>query len=302
MDNKNEKARRYNKGKLNYSLLPEKSLKEIAKIYSMGAEKYTVKDESGDIISTGADNWKKGLSIKSLLDSAQRHIEKFKAGIDYDYDWPDHILETYGPSEHLGNAIWNLLTIMETKNLHPMLDDREQWFKKPIKKVFCDLDGVFVDFEKHFLTELNLESSPPTDWDDYRFRDNFNLIANNDKFWLTAPRIIEPSDITYPIAGYVTSRPCDNQVTTQWLRNNGFPSKKLINVGLNNTKVEALLAENCEVFVDDSFNNFVDCQSNGILCYLMSRPHNMKYDVGHYRVNNFKEFLNKVKGLETVTK
>jgi len=106
--------------------------------------------------------------------------------------------------------------------------------------------------------------------------------------------LIEPSDIKYPIQGYVTSKPITKEVTRLWLQKNGFPDKTLINVGANTSKVEALLAEKCDVFVDDYIVNFMECQNKGILCYLMTRPHNEKDDVGHFRVNNFQEFLKKL--------
>ncbi len=50
----------------------------------------------------------------------------------------------------------------------------------------------------------------------------------------------------------------------------------------------------CDIMIDDSIKNFVDLNSNGILCYLMTRPHNEKYEVGHLRVNNMKEFFERV--------
>lgn len=290
------RARRYNKGKIRYELIPNFFKNELAKVFTMGAEKYTIRDENGNIIEDGSDNWRKGFLWKDALASVIRHLEKFDAGEDFDHDWPQEILDQYGPSLHLANAAWGISVLMESYSMHQELDNRTQWFKKPLKKVFCDLDGVLVDFEQHFLKYLNLDTTPPSDWDDARFRDNFEKISNDDNFWLTAPKLIEPIDITYPIEGYVTARPCDNEITQLWLDKNGFPKKKLVNVGMDGKKSDVLKGI-CDIFIDDSIKNFIDCQSNDIVCYLMTRPHNLKYDVGYFRVNDFKEFCNKIKSI-----
>ena len=74
----------------------------------------------------------------------------------------------------------------------------------------------------------------------------------------------------------------------------GFPSGDMINVGSQASKVKALSGK-CDVFVDDSIYNFTELNAAGINCYLMTRPHNAKYDVGFKRVYSISEFLNKVK-------
>lgn len=49
-------ARRYNKGKLRYELISPIALEEIAKVYTKGADKYTLYDENGDILDDGSNN------------------------------------------------------------------------------------------------------------------------------------------------------------------------------------------------------------------------------------------------------
>jgi hypothetical protein len=134
------------------------------------------------------------------------------------------------------------------------------------------------------------------DWDDPRFRDNYKRIKDDNNFWLTMPPLISPDDIDYPISGYCTSRSCPSEVTREWLNKHRFPAADLISIPFGESKVTVLKGK-CDVFIDDSIKNFIELQSNGILCYLKTRPHNVKFDVGHFRVNDAKQFLDKVRGL-----
>lgn len=278
-------ARRYNKGKLRYSLVSPIALKELAKVYTLGAEKYTVYNEDGSIKDDGANNWKKGLSFTSVLDSAYRHISAWKNG---------EITDELG-THHLANAIWNLGTLIHYEQTKPEFDDRDLWYKKPFKKLWLDLDGVIFDFEGELLKWLDLPAdNHPNDWNDPIFRHGYEKIKHIPDFWQCMSPLIQPSDIKYPIAGYCTSRStCPNEITQEVLDRYRFPTAKLINSG-SEPKSKFLLEEGCDIMVDDSIENFVDCQSNGIACYLMSRPHNMKYNVGHWRINNLQELFNKL--------
>ena len=293
------KARRYNKGKNRISLIPTEVLEELSKVYTLGAHKYTIyKDKEGneilgseilfkdvskyEIVEDGANNWKLGLPISNYLDSAFRHIEEFRKGNDIDELGTDTLY----------NAIWNLVAAHWTKKYHPQLDDRDIWWKKPIKRVYLDLDGVVFNFEKAFLEFIGEDVISPSDWNDYRFKDNFNLVEYNEEFWENIPPLIKPEDITYPIEGYCTSRPCSIDAIRNSLKKNGFPSGKIINT---DNKLKSEFIDKDIIMVDDAMKNFIDLHSNGITCYLMTRPHNIKYDVGSYRVNNLKEFFDKIK-------
>lgn len=288
-------ARRYNKGKLMYNLISHIGLAKLAEVYTKGCEKYTIYNEDGSIKDFGADNWKSGLPFTQIMDSCKRHIQAWESGEDIDPDLK---------SSHLANAAWNLFTILHLSETKPEFDNRKLWYKQPLKSLWLDLDGVLVDFETHFLKTFSITSYSPTDWNDYRFRDSnaWNKLKESEDFnydfWMGCPALIKPEDISYPIAGYCTTRSlCDNSIIELWLEANEFPKAHLINTFGKIKKSEALLALNDPniVMCDDSIENFIDCQSNGIVCYLMSRPHNIKYDVGHWRVNNMQELMIKLK-------
>ena len=266
---KMEEAKRFSDGKIRMDLVPPILLEEVAKIMGFGADKY------------GAYNYLKGMKWSKCIASLKRHLNEFEKGVDYDNE---------SKELHISHVIVNALFLLQYYKEAPQFDDRQHWYKKPFKRIYLDLDGVVADFEKHFLTYFNLPEHSPTDWNDYRFRKNIHKICNNEDFWLSCPPLIKPEEIIYPITGYCTARDCSKEIIEKWLDLNKFPAGEILNVGLDVSKIE-ILKEKCDIFLDDSIKNFVELNSNGINCYLMSRPHNIKYNVGVKRINRIYEFF-----------
>lgn len=271
-----EEGKRFNEGKTRHDLLKPFTQEQFARVLTEGAKKY------------GDNNWEMGMAWSKVIASLKRHLIEIELGNDYDDETK---------CLHSAHIMCNAAFLTEYYNIFPEGDNRNQWFKKPLKRVFLDLDGVVVDFEQYFLKYLKLDESKPTDWNDFRFRKYIKEVKNDNDFWLNCPRLIEPSDITYPITGYCTARNCNNEIIEEWLEINRFPYGDIINVGIDGNKVDILKEKGCDVMVDDSIYNFMNFQNNNILCYLMTRPHNIKYDVGMYRVNDFNHFMEKVKNL-----
>lgn len=171
-----------------------------------------------------------------------------------------------------------------------------QWYLKPFKRVFLDIDGVLADFGWGFLEHLGLPKDPESDWDDPRFRRNFHKVKDDHEFWMGLEPLAKHSDLTYPIQGYVTQRPIPTEITEKWLDKHLFPAKRVVTVP--GSKLEALQELRCDVYVDDNFYTFCELNRNGILCFLATRHHNEKYPVEDYmRVGSVKEFCDKVRAL-----
>lgn len=66
------KSLRYNQGKSRWSLVHFRSLDPMVRVLMYGADKYA------------ADNWKKGLDKKEILDSMQRHLGELIDGQETD--------------------------------------------------------------------------------------------------------------------------------------------------------------------------------------------------------------------------
>lgn len=160
-------------------------------------------------------------------------------------------------------------------------------------RIWLDLDGVCFDFDSHFLKWLNLPKHPAESWDDRRFVDNMSKVAYVDEFWLSIPRLFDPKILSFKIEGYCTARSCSVEVIKESLNINGFPIAPIINVGFDGNKGEALFGK-CDIMLDDAIHNFNQINEYGVLCYLMTRHHNLSYDVGKFRVNSMREFISEI--------
>lgn len=97
------RAKHFSSGKPQFACLPWQALYEVARVASMGAEKY------------GPNNWKLGMPASELENSAQRHYVAWKTGENLD---PESKLN------HLAHMAWNILALYETITNHPNMDDR----------------------------------------------------------------------------------------------------------------------------------------------------------------------------------
>lgn len=286
------KAKRYNKGKLRYELISPVFLKELARVYTMGAAKYTDYDSDGNIIDDGADNWRKGQSWKGMIASVIRHLEKFRDGEDFDPDWSQELIHEYGQTFHLANAAWGIGCLLEFYKTHPELDDRNHKYLNP-KKIGLDVDEVLASWTPAWCKFWNI--SEPTSWYfDRHIVQRFNQMEEEltlNQFYLDLEVLTKPKDIPFEPYCYVTSRPVKTEITEEWLDKNGFPHRPVYTVGLGESKVETIKDLGLDVFVDDRFDNFVELNKAGICCYLFDAPHNQRYDVGYKRIKSLKELL-----------
>lgn len=94
---------KYDTGKERFDLIPVGPLAEIARVYSMGAQKYE------------DNNWRKGIKWGRVFASTMRHLWKFWSGEERDEESGLH---------HLAHAAWNCITLLEYTTTHRELDDR----------------------------------------------------------------------------------------------------------------------------------------------------------------------------------
>lgn len=161
-------------------------------------------------------------------------------------------------------------------------------------KIGLDIDGVIANFQ---LAWHELHPEIPAKPDKYNSDINFGRrfdamreAGTLNNFFLNIKPLIKPEDISFEPCCYVTARPIESKVSEQWLNEHGFPRKRVITVGHNTSKVEAMRKAGVDIFIDDHYGNFTELNDAGIICYLYTAPWNLSYDVGNMRIDS----LNKI--------
>ena len=98
-----EEGAKNDDGKLRYDLIPVRPLAEVARVYTIGAKKYS------------DNNWRKGIKWSRIYAAMQRHANAWQGGEVFDPETGQH---------HLSSVAWCALTLMEYEQTCPHLDDR----------------------------------------------------------------------------------------------------------------------------------------------------------------------------------
>jgi len=104
-------------GKLRYDLVPPQPLEALAKVYTMGAQKYAPR------------NWEKGVPWMDCYAAIMRHLQDWRNGKDVNEETLPDGTVFQGPS--LAHVAWWCFALLEYASTHPELDDRP---KPPVKK------------------------------------------------------------------------------------------------------------------------------------------------------------------------
>lgn len=276
---------RFNQGKLRYDLVEPRAHRDMVKVLTYGATKYFDR------------NWENGLSWTSVIASAKRHLAAIEAGEDYDYDpncegCKSGYCKNHSGELHVANLACNAHFLNAFYYTFPQGDDRPKRFLK-LPKIGLDVDGVLADFTKAWNKLYPEVSITPTSWYlDRKIGERFKQMKEDgtlNDFYLSIEPLIKPEDLPFEPHCYITSRPVPKEITEEWIDKLGFPSKKVYSVDIRKSKVEVAKESGIDIFVDDSFDNFVDLNKNGIFTYLFTATYNKSHDVGHMRISELKD-------------
>lgn len=262
---------RFNQGKLRYDLVEPRAHRDMVEVLTDGANKYFDR------------NWENGLSWTSVLASLKRHIAAIECGEDRDPE---------SGRLHIAHAACNVHFLNAFYYTFPQGDDRPKRFLN-LPKIGIDIDGVLADFTTAWNKIYPEISATPSSWYfDRKIDKRFNEMRENntlDEFYLGIPALIKSEDLPFEPHCYITSRPVPKEITEKWIDANGYPRRKVISLDIRQSKVQAAKDAGVEIFVDDSYDNFVELNKNGVFTYLYTAPWNTRYDVGHMRLNSLKD-------------
>jgi uncharacterized HAD superfamily protein len=261
---------RFNKGKLRYDLVEPRAYRDFVEVLTDGANKYY--DRS----------WELGFSWTSVLASLKRHIAAIEMGEDYDPE---------SGRLHAAHAACNIHFLNAFYYTFPQGDDRPKRFLN-MPKIGLDIDGVLADFTSSWH-KLYPDTEMITSWYfDRQMRKRFEKMREEgtlDDFYLNLDAMEKPEDLLVEPHCYITSRPVSLEITQKWLDEKGFPARPVYSIDIMKSKVDVAKEAGIDIFIDDSFDNFVDLNNNGIFTYLYTAPWNVKYNVGHMRLNSLSE-------------
>jgi hypothetical protein len=169
-------------------------------------------------------------------------------------------------------------------------------------RVGLDIDGVLASFLGGFIkraAERGLGDrfpKTPSEWtthysgDHDAFKRIWDEVTKDHSFWANLDPLVHPDEIgDLTVDGYVTARPCPNEVSVEWLERNGFPKAPVMTVPYGSSKVEALNILGVRLFIDDNVKNFEEINEAGLTCLLWDTPVNTLHDAGDKRIFSFND-------------
>lgn len=260
-------------GKARLDLVPPSAIKSIARVLGKGLDKYP------------ARNWELGMNWSKQIGSLERHLMAFLSGEDYDPE---------SGCLHIEHILTRAAMINEFYRTYPQGDDRAHaYLNEP--RIALDIDGVIANFLLAVTHKSQNSASPfPCHYDfPYSIYETWkNELSTDWAFWANIEPLITADQIPFIPVCYVTARPCPIEWTKEWLEANGFPCMPVISsYGVD--KSPLLKEHNIDIFVDDCFDNFVECNKAGVCTFLFDQPYNRKHDVGYKRITSLKELIKK---------
>ena len=257
---------RKNDGKVRFDLLPPFATKQGAMVYTIGSQKYADR------------NWERGMKWSKVLASLKRHLSAFESGEDFDKE--TGLL-------HMAHLKTNAEFLLEYYKTYPQGDDRPKFF---LPKIALDVDEVIADFVGAWKARYNCPT--PLFWKyDYEIGEKFQELKEDKDFWLNIEPLLNPIDMPFEPHCYITSRIIPGEWTMEWIQKAGFATAPVISLGHNQSKVDAFRISGAEILVDDRYDTFQEFSEAGICCYLLTREHNARYDVGFKRIEKLSDLI-----------
>lgn len=141
-------------------------------------------------------------------------------------------------------------------------------------KIYLDVDDVVLAWHEAYAKRYNIPV--PQSWIPYdQIKDHLIELQSQKNFWLTLQVKHMPN---FQPTGYISARGVPVQWTKDTMKLRQIPGRsKVQHVGWGESKIELLKALGCDIFVDDRYDTFLECNKNGIFCLLMDTPQNKNH-------------------------
>lgn len=147
-------------------------------------------------------------------------------------------------------------------------------------KIYLDIDDVVADWIPSFCKKYNCPE--PTTWESPHITvERLNELKKDKDFWVKLPIKHYPN---FKPDGFLSARSIPKQWTYEFMKRNNISGRSNINqVPWNVSKINKLKELKVDIFIDDKFETFKECNENGIFCLLMDACHNQNI-VTPYRI------------------
>lgn len=156
--------------------------------------------------------------------------------------------------------------------------------------IYLDIDDVVFYWNESYAARFKTKIQKS--WCKSRLMSKrLDILSKEKEFWLNLPIKNYPN---FQPKGFVSARGIPKSWTKESLKINNIPGRANVHqVNWGQSKISLLKDLNCEIFVDDKYETFRDCNKNGIFCLLMDAPTNKKYKtklrIKNLDINTIKE-------------
>lgn len=137
-----------------------------------------------------------------------------------------------------------------------------------ILKIGLDIDDTLVDFYGEYIKVFGNPKA------DHVITKNVYKLRTNKRFWENLPKL---RSIDFEPELYCTKRINTKKYTRTSLLKHGFPIKPIYQVYYQKGNKAKLIKGKVDIFIDDSITNFLQLNSSGVPCLLISTPNNLHY-------------------------
>lgn len=261
-----EQGKKFDSQKTRHELLPPFAIEQMAKVLTLGANKY------------GDRNWEAGINWSRIIGAIKRHTAAIERGEDFDQE--TGLL-------HSAHLLCESGFLTEFYQIGKRFDDRQ---KPYMARVGLDIDDVIADFVGAYCSYYKMPR--PTSWNfDKDFIERYQKLVTNRAFWASIAPLCDPDTLPFEPVCYITNRGCPKEWTEDWLIANRFPLAPVLCAGVGASKVDIAKDMKIDVFVDDCFKNFCELNQAGVLTRLFTASHNKRHDVGHLRINDLRDIF-----------